>query len=204
MLRKHICYGDGGSHRCSFSHPLPGPQGEAGWAGSAPPHLPARESHGALSGGYDGHFRGELKCPENQKGPKDQKTRGSPEWSPRQSPADPASESPGQTHGCRSASSAPHGPIGGGGTAEAAPGHFDPLAVTTGCPLQTGGAQIEQGFWQKSQAPCTGWYPQDAKDLPTRQHDTQEVQEDGGLLGGKKLQNPLGGEPGQGRHNCGL
>ena len=36
------------------------------------------------------------------------------------------------------------------------------------------------------------------------QHATQEEEEDGGVPGGKKLQNPLGGEAGQGCHGGGL
>ena len=39
--------------------PLAGPQEEAGWDGSGPPHLAARESWGAFSGESYGDFKGE-------------------------------------------------------------------------------------------------------------------------------------------------
>lgn len=83
---------------------------------------------------------------------------------------------------------------------EAALRGFDPLAVATGHCFLLGGAQIRRGGRQEGQAPCTGQHPQDARDLPTRQHATRE-EEDGGMLGGKTVKNAVGGEAGQGR--CG-
>ena len=137
-------------------------------------------------------------CPEgkSQKGPPGSPPespwkdflKGPPE-SPLLNPPDPTAESSGQPPHCPPVSSALPGR---GGSVEAAPGGFDLLAAATRRCLMASGAQIRQGRRQAGQVPHASLHPQGSRDLPVGQLATQE--EDSGVLGGKTLKNPGGGE----------
>lgn len=81
-------------------------------------------------------------------------------------------------------SSAPRGPTGGGGAAEAAPGAFDLLAAAARRVLPSG-AQNQRGGCQEGQAPWDSQQHQDARDLPTGQRPTRE--KDSGVQGGERV-----------------